>query len=162
MNDRESTLLECLRMSFYTGASPSISLSRDSLLSRLQSELSMLLNTSGLVDSLDLSLTPHVSRSVVNYGIGNIAGRTLSGLAPHVLERRIRHAILTYEPRIIRHSLNVSRVVGSSTLMVDMQFIIQGQLRAGISVYPFKFHSLWDLQSGAACLETLGSGMLHG
>ena len=74
MNDRESTLLECLRMSFYTGASPSISLSRDSLLSRLQSELSMLLNTSGLVGSLDLSLTPHVSRSVVNYGIGNIAG----------------------------------------------------------------------------------------
>lgn len=156
MNDRTYTLLERLSMSSH------IESGRDALLSRLRADLSMLLNTSGLPGSLNLSATPHAANSVINYGIGNIAGQTLSGLAPQTLERRIRHAIFTYEPRITRHSLQVSWIANSSEPMADLQFLIQGQLRSGMQVYPFKFRSLWNIQSGAVHIDTPDGAQLHG
>lgn len=162
MNDRTYTLLERLSLGLHTEVSTGLSLSRDTLLSRLRSDLSMLLNTSGLPGSLDLYATPYVANSVINYGIGNIAGQTLSGLAPQTLERRIRHAILTYEPRITRHSLQVSWIANGSEPMADMQFLIQGQLRSGMQVYPFKFCSSWNIQSGAVHIDTPDGAQHHG
>ena len=162
MNDRTYTLLERLSLGLHTEFPTGLSLSRDALLSRLRSDLSTLLNTSGLPGSLNLSATPHAANSVINYGIGNIAGQTLSGLAPQTLERRIRHAIFTYEPRITRHSLQVSWIANSSEPMADLQFLIQGQLRSGMQVYPFKFRSLWNIQSGAVHIDSPDGAQLHG
>lgn len=162
MNDRACTLFERLGMGFHTDVASNIFSSRDTLLSRLRSDLSMLLNTSGLAGGLELGSTPYVASSVINYGIGNIAGQTLSGLAPQTLERRIRQAIFTYEPRITRHSLQVSWIANSSEPMADLQFLIQGQLRSGMQVYPFKFRSLWNIQSGAVHIDSPDGAQLHG
>lgn len=162
MNDRAYTLFERLSMSAQAEGSSALSLSRDVLLSRLRADLSTLLNTSGLPGSLELGSTPYVANSVINYGIGNIAGQTLSGLAPQTLERRIRQAIFTYEPRITRHTLQVSWIANSSEPMADLQFLIQGQLRSGMQVYPFKFRSLWNIQSGAVHVDSPDGAQLHG
>lgn len=162
MNDKAYTLLERLSMGVRAEGAPTLLVSRESLLSRLRSDLSTLLNTSGLPGSLNLSATPHAANSVINYGIGNIAGQTLSGLAPQTLERRIRQAIFTYEPRITRHSLQVSWIANGSEPMADMQFLIQGQLRSGMQVYPFKFCSLWNIQSGAVHIDSPDGAQLHG
>jgi len=161
MNDTAYTLLE--RLSVNAGADVSNCLSlNNALLSRLRSDLSSLLNTRGLASSLALNSTPYVANSVINYGIGNIAGETLSSLAPSTLEQRIKHAIFTYEPRITRHSLQVSWIANSSEPMADLQFLIQGQLRSGMQVYPFKFRSLWNIQSGAVHVDSPDGAQLHG
>ncbi len=162
MNDKAYTLLERLSMGVRAEVAPTLLVSRESLLSRLRSDLSTLLNTSGLPGSLNLSATPHAANSVINYGIGNIAGQTLSGLAPQTLERRIRQAIFTYEPRITRHTLQVSWIANSSEPMADLQFLIQGQLRSGMQVYPFKFRSLWNIQSGAVHVDSPDGAQRHG
>ena len=161
MNDTAYTLLERLSLNAEADASNCLLLN-NALLSRLRSDLSSLLNTRGLASNLALNSTPYVASSVINYGIGNIAGETLSSLAPSTLERRIKQAIFTYEPRITRHSLQVSWIANSSEPMADLQFLIQGQLRSGMQVYPFKFRSLWNIQSGAVHIDSPDGAQLHG
>ena len=162
MNSRACTLLERLSLGLHPQVPSIHSFNRETLLSRLRSDLSTLLNTSGLAGGQDLSASPYAATSVINYGIGNVAGQTRSGLAPHLLERRIRQAIFTYEPRIIRHSLQVSWVANGSEPMADMQFLIQGQLRCAMQVYPFTFRSLWNTQSGAVHIDTPDGVQHHG
>ncbi|MBK1705557.1 type VI secretion system baseplate subunit TssE [Halochromatium glycolicum] len=48
-----------------------------------------------------------VERSVLNFGIPDLAGFTVSSLDIGVLEAAIRTALERYEPRLIRHSIRL-------------------------------------------------------
>ncbi|GGU51675.1 hypothetical protein GCM10009504_05460 [Pseudomonas laurentiana] len=162
MNSRTPTLLERLSFNFHAAGSQNATASKGGQLSRLREDLSALLNTCGLASALDLGKTPYVSRSVLNYGIGSIAGKTLSSLSPEVLVKHIRHAILAYEPRIIRHSLQVSWVSRTETPLFEIQIVIEGHLRDADVAHPFTFRSVWNTQSGAVHIDTAPGRGLHG
>lgn len=53
---------------------------------------------------------PEAARSVINYGIRDLTGLTDEGIDDVQLEREIRDAILTWEPRIIGDSLHVRMI----------------------------------------------------
>jgi type VI secretion system protein ImpF len=74
----------------------------------LRRDLSWLLNTTHMAAVQDLSTYPEVSRSVLNYGIPDLAGRTLSSVDPKQLERFMKEAITSYEPRLLKRSLKLS------------------------------------------------------
>lgn len=71
-------------------------------------DLASLLNTSAFEDVEDLSAYPLVAKSVLNYGMPDITGTTLSGTNVKNLERRIKRIINHYEPRILKKSLRVN------------------------------------------------------
>jgi len=71
-------------------------------------DLNWLLNTSALGVSDDLSSFPEVQNCVLNYGANNFSGISASSIEPYILERKIKHSILTYEPRILAKTLVVS------------------------------------------------------
>jgi len=50
---------------------------------------------------------PEITSSVVNFGIRNYAGLIRNDASMREVTQMIRHAILTYEPRIVPHSLDV-------------------------------------------------------
>lgn len=70
-------------------------------------DLGWLLNTTGLGALQDLSAHPLAARSVLNFGLPDLSGKTASGLDREELARRIRQAIWDFEPRILRESLRV-------------------------------------------------------
>jgi type VI secretion system protein ImpF len=70
-------------------------------------DLEWLLNTGCLATTQDLSDYPEVKHSVLNYGIQDLTGTTISSLNSATLEDILRQAILDFEPRIIPKSLNV-------------------------------------------------------
>ncbi len=70
-------------------------------------DLEWLLNTGNLELSEDLSAYPYAAGSVINYGIPDLVGGSLSGFDKGKLERRVREAIWNFEPRILKHSLKV-------------------------------------------------------
>lgn len=70
-------------------------------------DLSWLFNTTSLSTVQDLSNHPEAQHSVINYGLPDLAGHTALSVDVHVLERRLKQAILDYEPRLIRKTVRV-------------------------------------------------------
>lgn len=108
---------------------------RDFSLSRLREtvlrDLAWLLNTTNLAAAQDLSAYPEVAGSVLNFGIPDLSGTTLSGTDPAALERTLRQAITDFEPRLIRHTLNVRLEVNEGQMTHHaMTFLIEGDLWA--------------------------------
>lgn len=71
-------------------------------------DLSWLLNSVQFAASRALDDAPEVARSVLNYGIPDLTGLELAGLDVLTLQRRLREAILLYEPRLIASTLQVT------------------------------------------------------
>ncbi|MNJ16604.1 Lysozyme [compost metagenome] len=162
MNSFTSTLLERLSVDGRPVVHAIGRSSKHGVLDKLRIDLSMLFNASGLYQSPGREIPPYVARSVLNYGIGNIAGKTVSSLEPSVLEKRIRHAIVTFEPRILRHSLQITRLSRSCASAPQIEFSIQGQLRDVAGVYPFVFRSAWNTESGEVRLAGPEAHAPHG
>jgi len=92
-------------------------------------DLAWLLNTMPLSQTEDLADFPAVRESVLDYGMVDFAGVTLSGVDPGDLERRIKTAILLFEPRIIRKTLKVRTVMPDDPQHKNaLAFEIQGEL----------------------------------
>ncbi len=70
-------------------------------------DLEWLLNTGNIERSEDLSAYPYAAGSVINYGIPDLVGGSLSGFDRGQLERCVREAIWNFEPRILKKSLKV-------------------------------------------------------
>jgi type VI secretion system protein ImpF len=71
-------------------------------------DLGWLLNSTSLGSVQDLTGYPLASRSVLNFGLPDLSGKTATGLDPLELGRRIRQAIEDFEPRILRDSVRVT------------------------------------------------------
>jgi type VI secretion system protein ImpF len=94
-------------------------------------DLAWLFNTTNFEAVEDLGPYSEIARSVLNYGLPDLAGRTAAGTDPAVLERAIRDAVLAFEPRILRHSLQVRlNRDGDKMNLSAMTFDIEGDLWA--------------------------------
>jgi type VI secretion system protein ImpF len=94
-------------------------------------DLAWLLNTTNLEAGQDLADYPEVARSVLNYGMPDLSGMTVSGTDVTVLERALNRAIADFEPRILRNTLKVRLEVNESQMNHNaMTFLIEGELWA--------------------------------
>lgn len=121
-------------------------------------DLAWLLNTCSLDVTEDLSEYPQVEDSVVNYGVRDLAGTTVSSTDVPSLQREIRKAILAFEPRILANSLKVSITVNRQKMSrKTMSFIIEGQLWAQPLPISLFLSTDLDLETGEAVVnETSG------
>ena len=70
-------------------------------------DLGWLLNTVNQEGDVEEDEFPFAAHSTLNYGITDIAGKRAAEARPYELERMIHKAIESYEPRIVRGSLEV-------------------------------------------------------
>lgn len=63
-------------------------------------DLSILLNAASLQTTVDLGSVPHVQRSVVNYGMPSVIGKSASSVSPERTARLIKEVIRQFEPRL--------------------------------------------------------------
>jgi len=82
-------------------------ISENSLRECVIRDLGWLLNTAHMSASEDLDDYDQVQKSVLNYGIPDLAGGLVSSMDARTLEQGIREAILRYEPRILADSLKI-------------------------------------------------------
>ena len=71
-------------------------------------DLGWLLNTTNHAADEDLSATPEVACSVLNFGIPDLTGRTLSQFADREIEALVRESLLRFEPRLDSRTLRVT------------------------------------------------------
>ena len=76
----------------------------------LLEDLAALLNSGNHIAANELKDYPEVAKSVLNYGVAELAGTTASGTTGDIVARMVQNAIRTFEPRILGPSLQVRAV----------------------------------------------------
>jgi type VI secretion system protein ImpF len=79
-------------------------------------DLAWLFNATRLEAGVDLSAVPQAQRSVINFGLPALSGKSANAIDVHDLENAIRDAIVEFEPRILPGTLQVKAVVEASAL----------------------------------------------
>lgn len=116
-------------------------------------DLIWLLNTGSHRDG-ELADMREVERSVLNFGVSSLAGRTASGLRPIELEQMLTAAITRYEPRILPRTLKV-RVVADAGIGRPNTVVleIEGSLWAQPLPEALYIRTKVDLETGNFSLE---------
>jgi type VI secretion system protein ImpF len=113
-------------------------------------DLAWLFNATKPTASDDLFLSPHIQRSVLNFGLPALSGRAASSLDVTELERAIRQAILDFEPRILPATLEVKALALQSAL--DHHNVVGVQIRGELWAQPVPLELLVrteiDLETG--------------
>lgn len=106
----------------------------------------------------DLADYPDVAKSVVNFGIPDLAGVTASSIKPEELGRAVREAVATFEPRLGRASLQVRAIVTDDRMAHNsLVFEIEGEVWADPMPQRLLLRTELDLETGSvAKVETVG------
>jgi type VI secretion system protein ImpF len=122
-------------------------------------DLAWLMNTTHMAAVQELDPESEVSRSVVNFGICDLAGQTLSGIDRLGLERLIREAIWNYEPRLLRESVRLELSTDDSRIgQNSLLFDIQAELWAQPTPVALYLRTEIDLENGSVKVEELRGG----
>jgi len=112
-------------------------------------DLGWLLNTGQLETTDDLDRYPEVAKSVMNYGIPDISGSSVSGVDTADLEKAVRDAIVKFEPRITADTVRVTVVRGGEKMGRNaLTFNIEGQLWAEPTPVALYLKTELDLETG--------------
>lgn len=112
-------------------------------------DLGWLLNATALEAVQDLQGAPYAARSVINYGMPNLSGVAASGIDVHALERRLRQAIVDFEPRLLPNSLKIRVISATDQMNVNaLSFLIEADLWAQPLPTHLFIRSVLDLETG--------------
>lgn len=123
-------------------------------------DLAWLFNTTNLSClSAEIEEYPLVVQSTINYGLPDLTGHTASSIDVISIERLLRNAIWSFEPRLIRNSVQVKLDVNPEDMTHNaMTFTIEAELWAQPLPLRLFFKTDIDLETGAARVEELGKG----
>lgn len=119
-------------------------------------DLGWLLNTSNIESEHDLEGRPNVARSVLNYGIPELAGSIATIGRAVEIRQAIRQAIERFEPRIIPETLEVDmrqENVGSGAVI---SFDIRGELWAEPVPVDLYLRTALDVTTGEVTVSRQG------
>jgi type VI secretion system protein ImpF len=112
-------------------------------------DLGWLLNCVRMQTVRDLSELPHVARSVLNFGLPDLAGRTASSIDTHALEAQLREAIVAFEPRLLADSVEVSVASQAHESMHNcLQLNINAELNTRPMPIALRLRTEIDLETG--------------
>lgn len=121
-------------------------------------DLAWLFNTTQLgATEARIGEDPLLAGSVLNYGIPDLAGRRAAGLDVRALENLLRQAIWDFEPRLLRHSVNVRGIVAEGELSHRyLSFVVEGDLWAQPVPLRLYLQTQVDLEDGTVQIGEAG------
>ncbi len=112
-------------------------------------DLDWLLNSSQYVPQDELDKYPEITRSVLNFGIPDLTGKTVSGVDLGSIERLLIQTINNFEPRIIKDTLTIKVLVDKSMFNHNaVTFEIEGELWAEPHSLHLHLMTEFELESG--------------
>lgn len=87
-----------------------------------------IVNTIDMQSSEDITDLSYVSRSILNYGIYDLTHLTSNDAAPEEIERNIVSAIVQYEPRIRRDSVDVRHILEFNETSQKLKLSISAEI----------------------------------
>jgi type VI secretion system lysozyme-like protein len=122
-------------------------------------DLDWLLNASQYELQAELEDYPEVEKSVLNFGLPDLTGKTVSGVDMRTMERMLKQGILNFEPRVIKKTLNVRVLVDRSMFNHNaVSFEIEGQLWAEPEPLHLHLRTEFELESGEVSVHDFHQG----
>jgi type VI secretion system protein ImpF len=125
-------------------------LSRSRLRQAVLRDLAWLFNTTRLEADTDLATAPLARKSVLNFGLPALSGKTATSMDATELARAIRQAILDFEPRILPGTLQIRTLLEAGAL--DHHNVIGVEIRGQLWAQPVPLELLVrteiDLETG--------------
>jgi len=112
-----------------------------------------LFNTTNLAAAEDLSTTPEVRRSILNYGFPDLSWRTIDENGLIEIARELEISLCDFEPRLARGSIKAVRDLSVDSDELRLRFIVKADLRAHPVSVPIEFIAEIELESGKVKLE---------
>lgn len=119
----------------------------------IQRDLAALLNTSDNSGMIDPDRYPHASKSVLNYGIHEVAGDYSTAQRAEMIRKSIASAVQTFEPRIHPGSIEVQTRVGQADRNCVITFDIRADMWAQPMPMELYLRSQVDVTTGELQLE---------
>ncbi len=119
----------------------------------LQRDLAWLLNTTNSASFIDEEVYPHTFKSVVNYGISDVAGDYSTLDRVELIRKSIVAAVQVFEPRIHPGSLNVKLQDGHKGRKSVVSFDIRADMWAQPLPIELYLRSSVDVTTGELELE---------
>ncbi|MBW3600563.1 MAG: type VI secretion system baseplate subunit TssE [Planctomycetes bacterium] len=117
-------------------------------------DLRWLLNTGSLSQLESLEGYPHAARSVLNYGLPDLAGVIVHRPDLPEIERQLRQAIVDFEPRILPKTLKVRAILDEDEMTPNaLTFEIVGQLWAQPLPLHLFLKTSVDLETGTVSIS---------
>lgn len=114
----------------------------------IRRDLAWLLNTTNFGALGELEDYPEVQTSVLNFGVPDLAGKTLTGRTLLDRAREIRQAIKTFETRLDPATLQIEPVK-SKDKTNSISFMIHGDIRSAVRAMPVQFRTELDAETAA-------------
>lgn len=122
----------------------------------IQRDLSWLLNTNSLGAMLDHERFPHVAKSVLNYGVREVAGEFSTSGRAEFIRKSIHNAIAIHEPRIITGSAAVELRTEEARGETQIAFDIHADMWAQPVPLELYLRSKVDVTTGEVTLDRVG------
>ena len=92
-----------------------------------------------LESTLDLTPLPYVRKSILNFGLPDVAHRTIDERSVSDIPDEIRLAIMAYEPRLGAASLHIERDKSVDAAELRLRFIVSADLTCDPVHVPVEF-----------------------
>ena len=119
----------------------------------IQRDLSWLLNTQNGESYIPVERYPAVAASVLNFGLGEVAGEYSTSERSEMIRRSIERAISRYEPRIIEGSVDVRISSGTEATGMTVGLDIRADMWAQPMPLELYLRSKVDLTTGEIQVE---------
>lgn len=120
-------------------------------------DLAWLFNAVAPTD-VDWSLYPEARRSVINFGLPSLSGKTASSLDSLDLENALRQAVMDFEPRVLPANLRVEAIMAESPLATHN--VVSVRIHADLWAQPVPIEFLVqtdvDLETGEVMIRDFG------
>ncbi|MGH7025067.1 MAG: type VI secretion system baseplate subunit TssE [Caulobacteraceae bacterium] len=115
-------------------------------------ELNWILNTTSLDSLDDLEPYPEVRTSVLNYGVRDLAGKTLTRSVLQARAKQIRDAIRAFEPRMDATQLDVEPLEEAERENA-VTYVIRGDVTSAVQAMPVEFKTDVELDTAFVTLR---------
>src|SRR5262245_57207525 len=122
-------------------------------------DLTWLFNTTNLASMIDLEGEPEILRSVINFGMPDLAGHTLSSVDIKAMERLLTRVIWDFEPRLVKSTVKVRLLADDQRMSHNaMTFNIEAELWAQPLPLRLFLRTEIDLENGGITVHDVGAG----
>jgi type VI secretion system protein ImpF len=118
-------------------------------------DLEALVNTIALESSLDLEPFEHARKSILNFGLPDIAHRSIDEISVTDVGHEIAQALKNFEPRLVHDTIRVKRDEGVDADELKLRFVVRADLCCQPLNVPIEFIADVEVDTGKIVINRL-------
>jgi len=111
-------------------------------------DLEALMNTVALESAEDIREFQYVRKSILNFGFPDIVHRTIDQVSVDDVKEEIQTALMNYEPRLDRGTIQVGRDTSIKSHELKVRFVVRAELHCEPVNVPVEFVADLEFDSG--------------